>query len=115
MLQDEAAPVRKKRQYKRRQKNVPPASHHPHAAAAAMATAASFADIDILHHDMESSEDDLLSPVSISLSLSLRLSCVNELPFFVLFKEIFTNIRDGEKETYILSQIWLVTFENHKP
>lgn len=60
------APVRKKRQYKRRQKQTQQA-HHPHATAAAIATAASFGDVDILHHDMDTSEEDMMSPVSASL------------------------------------------------
>ncbi|XP_070183396.1 enhancer of polycomb homolog 1-like [Littorina saxatilis] len=58
---DEVAPVRKKRQYKRRQKQSQQ-SNHPHATAAAIATAASFGDVDILHHDLDSSEEDIMSP-----------------------------------------------------
>ena len=57
--------MRKKRPYRRRQKPPQP-THHPHAAAAAaMATAASFGDVDILHHDLDSSEEDFMSPVSV--------------------------------------------------
>ena len=70
-LQEEVAPVRKKRQYKRRQKQTQQA-HHPHAAAAAIATAASFGDVDILHHDMDSSEEDIMSPVSVSVCRQCR-------------------------------------------
>lgn len=57
---DEVAPVRKKRQYKRRQKQ-PQQPHHTHAAAAAIATAASFGDLDVIP-DLDSSDDDMLSP-----------------------------------------------------
>ena len=84
-LQEEVAPVRKKRQYKRRQKQTQQA-HHPHAAAAAIATAASFGDVDILHHDMDSSEEDIMSPVSVSVFRQ----CCNQLlvsglsPFLIL-------------------------------
>jgi hypothetical protein len=55
--QEEVAPIRKKRQYKRRQKQTQPS----HATAAAIAAAASFGDVDIMP-DIDSSEDDMLSP-----------------------------------------------------
>ncbi|XP_076455967.1 enhancer of polycomb homolog 1-like isoform X2 [Babylonia areolata] len=58
---EEVPPVRKKRPYRRRQKQ-PQQPRHPHTIAAAMATAASFGDVDILHHDLDSSEEDMMSP-----------------------------------------------------
>ncbi|KAL8608996.1 hypothetical protein ACOMHN_059927 [Nucella lapillus] len=58
---EEVAPVRKKRQYRRRQKQ-PQQPRTPHSMAAALATAASFADLGMLHPDLDSSEEDLMSP-----------------------------------------------------
>lgn len=60
---EEVPPIRKKRPYRRRNKQ--PQQQHPNtvaSTAAVAATAASFADVDVLHHEMESSDDDLLSP-----------------------------------------------------
>ena len=64
------APVRKKRQYKRRQKQTQQV-HHTHPSAAPSAIHASFGDVDGLHHDMDSSEEDIMSPVSAVISNSV--------------------------------------------
>lgn len=80
-MQEDVAPIRKKRPYKRRNKQAQQQhSNTTTAAAAAIATAASFGEVDILHHDMESSDEDLLSPVRTVLMI------FNESLFFHIAK-----------------------------